>query len=574
MRKCAAFVAAIGASSAFVTLLTTTETQNAIANGDTRTIYLHHAHTNEDIAATYMVDGYYDSKVLQQLNWFLRDWRLDEPTKMDARLFDVIWQTYRESGSRAPILVLSAYRSPQTNAMLRRRSRAVAEHSQHMAGKAMDMRYADVPMSRIREIGMHLQMGGVGYYPGQQFVHLDVGSVRAWPRMSYDQLARLFPDGKTVHLPSNGHPLPGYELARAEVEARGIGSAPTLAQVQSKGFFAMLFGGGEDEDVIAAQTPRARGRGAAPPVRTAALAPRPAPTPGTEDNAAAFFRADSARATGGQTPVAPQTPVVARAQNDLPQGQTFIGPAPTPSSPAVPPPVVRTAPEIASADVKIASAIDLPMPPRRPGDLASIVASLTPLPPVRPIELAALAPPRPAPAAPPSARKDAIAGLIGTFDPSTSGAGPGGLPKVITEGTALQASAATPGVMAYAPDPSPVGRSVIMKRSSTVTLPVRTTRPPAPAKKTDFVAARLDRSNFQSLTSPTQVSRMETPTTLGSTIAALRPASRVDTQALVFSTAGASPAQFEPYRPLPTTVTFAEAQNVGGLGLRADASAN
>ena len=124
----------------FVCLLAMqSETQNAIANGETRTLNLVHAHTQETISATFKVDGQYDAKTLDQLNWFLRDWRLDEPTKMDPRLFDLMWETYRESGSRSPILVQSAYRSPQTNAMLRRRSKAVAENSQHMAGKAMDI---------------------------------------------------------------------------------------------------------------------------------------------------------------------------------------------------------------------------------------------------------------------------------------------------------------------------------------------------------------------------------------------------------------------------------------------------
>ena len=124
------------------------ETEGAKANGDTRTIRLHHAHTHESIEATYLVDGRYDSGVLEKLNWFLRDWRRDEPTRMDPRLFDTIWEVYREAGSNQPIEVMSAYRSPETNAMLRRRSRAVAEHSQHILGKAMGpalRRRADVP---------------------------------------------------------------------------------------------------------------------------------------------------------------------------------------------------------------------------------------------------------------------------------------------------------------------------------------------------------------------------------------------------------------------------------------------
>ena len=150
--------------------------------------------------------------------------------------------------------VVSGYRSPQTNAMLRARSRTVAKFSQHMLGKAMDTTMPGMSMSRIREVGMRMQRGGVGYYPtaGTPFVHLDVGNVRAWPRMSYDQLVRLFPDGKAVHLPSNGQPLARYDEAKAEIEARNNGAVVVAPRKSSGGFFAFLFGGGED----GARTPR------------------------------------------------------------------------------------------------------------------------------------------------------------------------------------------------------------------------------------------------------------------------------------------------------------------------------
>ena len=104
--------------------------------------------------------------------------------------------------------------------MLRRRSSGVARFSQHMLGHAMDFYIPDVPLEQIRAAGLRLQRGGVGFYPtsGSPFVHLDTGSVRHWPRMTHDQLARVFPDGRTVHLPSNGGPMKGYELARADIE--------------------------------------------------------------------------------------------------------------------------------------------------------------------------------------------------------------------------------------------------------------------------------------------------------------------------------------------------------------------
>ena len=220
-------------------------TESAVANGDTRTITLSNQHTNESGSFTFMVNGVYDSGTLDKLNWFCRDWRLNEPTKMDPHLFDIIWEVYRESGSSQPIDVLSGYRSPQTNAMLRRRSRQVAEHSQHMQGKAIDAHFLDVSTGRIRDIAMRAQAGGVGFYPtgNTPWVHIDSGSVRYWPKMSRDALTRLFPDGKTVFIPADGQPMPGYEQARAEIEARG-GNIQVARGGGIGGLFSWLFGGG------------------------------------------------------------------------------------------------------------------------------------------------------------------------------------------------------------------------------------------------------------------------------------------------------------------------------------------
>ena len=223
-------------------------TELAVANGDTRTVILSDQHTNESGSFTFMVNGLYDQAVLDKLNWFCRDWRLNEPTKMDPHLFDIIWEVYRESGSTQPIDVLSGYRSPQTNAMLRRRSRQVAEHSQHMQGKAIDAHFLDVSTARIRDIAMRAQTGGVGFYPtgNTPWVHIDSGAVRYWPKMSRDALTRLFPDGKTVFIPADGQPMPGYEQARAEIEARG-GNVQVASGGGIGGLFSWLFGGGADD---------------------------------------------------------------------------------------------------------------------------------------------------------------------------------------------------------------------------------------------------------------------------------------------------------------------------------------
>jgi uncharacterized protein YcbK (DUF882 family) len=257
-------------------------THTARAGDDTRSLTLFHTHTGERATITFWRDGQYDDEALGQLNWFLRDWRVNEPAKMDPELFNVLWEVYRESGSREPINIISAYRSPPTNAMLRHRSKAVSEHSQHMLGKAMDIRLPDVDTARLRGIAMRMQYGGVGYYQSSRFVHVDTGSVRAWPRMSEEQLVRLFPDGKTVHLPPSGKPLPRYEEAQAEILARkqilasAAGGGDPLT-----GLFKKLFGRGsgpggvqpEPAAIMTASLPSEESSGAAA-IPTAPLPPR------------------------------------------------------------------------------------------------------------------------------------------------------------------------------------------------------------------------------------------------------------------------------------------------------------
>ena len=227
--------------------------QNAVANGDTRTISLHHIHTGEDLTVTFKRNGRYDEEALKKVNHVLRDWRRDEETTMDPHLLDVVWEVYREIDAKVPIQVVCGYRAPATNAMLRKRSRGVAQFSQHMLGRAMDFFIPGVPLETQREAGLRLQRGGVGYYPssGSPFIHLDVGSVRHWPRMTRAQLAKVFPDGRTVHVPTDGHPLPGYALALADIQKRGSSepSETSLAAARDAGVTV---------DVAAATTPRQR----------------------------------------------------------------------------------------------------------------------------------------------------------------------------------------------------------------------------------------------------------------------------------------------------------------------------
>jgi uncharacterized protein YcbK (DUF882 family) len=229
--------------------------QNAVAEGDTRTITMHHLHTNEDITITYKRNGQYDEAALEKLNWFLRDWRKSEQTKMDPHLIDLVWDVQREANTGNPIQVVCGYRSPETNAMLRHRSAStgVARFSQHMLGHAMDFYIPGIQLEKLREIGLRMQRGGVGFYPtsGSPFVHMDTADIRMWPRMSRDELARVFPDGRTVQIPTDGRPMPGYALALAEVRKNGsLPSANSIGAARAAGV------DGVDTLVASAERPR------------------------------------------------------------------------------------------------------------------------------------------------------------------------------------------------------------------------------------------------------------------------------------------------------------------------------
>jgi uncharacterized protein YcbK (DUF882 family) len=272
--------ARIGLASALV-MLGAGSVHDATALNETRTLSFHHTHSDENLTVTFKRDGRYDDDALKQLNHFLRDWRSQDETVMDRHLFDILWEVYRDVDGKQPIQIISSYRSPATNAMLRHRSAnsGVARFSQHMLGHAMDFYIPGVPLEQIRFAGLRLQRGGVGFYPtsGSPFVHLDTGSIRHWPRMTHDQLAKVFPDGRTVHVPTDGTPLKGYELAKADIEKRGDGD--DAATISKTSFLASLFKGkgkakaNDEEEEAAAPAPVEPAKPA--PVVVAAAKPAP-----------------------------------------------------------------------------------------------------------------------------------------------------------------------------------------------------------------------------------------------------------------------------------------------------------
>jgi uncharacterized protein YcbK (DUF882 family) len=289
---------------------------DATAENETRTLSFHHTHSNEDLTVTFKRDGRYDEEALKQINHYLRDWRSQDQTVMDPHLFDIIWEVYRDVDGKQPIQIVSAYRSPATNAMLRHRSAhsGVARFSQHMLGHAMDLYIPGVPLEQIRFAGLRLQRGGVGFYPtsGSPFVHLDTGNIRHWPRMTHDQLVKVFPDGRTVHVPTDGVPLKGYELAKADIEKRGNGD--DAATIGKPSLLAALFKGGkssssdDDDEAVPEEEPTPAA------IAAAAKAAAPASAPRAKSAVPAALQLASADAQIVQVPKAQPAPAADNAE--------------------------------------------------------------------------------------------------------------------------------------------------------------------------------------------------------------------------------------------------------------------
>lgn len=145
-----------------------------------RALAMNNLNTGEILETCYFDGKRYINDELQRLNEFCRDHRRNEVHPMDRRLFDQISQIQKLIGIEAEVIVISGYRSPATNASLRNGSSRVAKKSMHMEGKAIDFRLDGVKLSTVRDAALSLKAGGVGYYPGSNFVHIDTGAVRSW----------------------------------------------------------------------------------------------------------------------------------------------------------------------------------------------------------------------------------------------------------------------------------------------------------------------------------------------------------------------------------------------------------
>jgi uncharacterized protein YcbK (DUF882 family) len=136
--------------------------------------------TGERIDAIYWIEGRYIPEVMREINFFMRDWRDNRTRDIDSRAVDIMAAAHRLLDVSEPYYLLSGYRSPQTNAMLRARSRGVARDSLHMQGAAADLRLRSRSVGQMARAAGALQAGGVGRYSRSDFVHMDCGPVRSW----------------------------------------------------------------------------------------------------------------------------------------------------------------------------------------------------------------------------------------------------------------------------------------------------------------------------------------------------------------------------------------------------------
>ncbi len=147
-----------------------------------RALSFQHTHTGESLAIPYVRDGLYVPEALARIDYVLRDHYDGSVHPIDRDLLDILYAVAVETGTRSPFRVISGYRSPATNEMLRKRGPGVSRNSLHMQGRAIDVRLDDADTASLRDAGLAVARGGVGYYRTADFVHFDTGRVRRWSR--------------------------------------------------------------------------------------------------------------------------------------------------------------------------------------------------------------------------------------------------------------------------------------------------------------------------------------------------------------------------------------------------------
>jgi uncharacterized protein YcbK (DUF882 family) len=167
-----------GAGAAAVTLLPLSAAW--ARSSERRSVSFLHTHTGERLSTVYFQHGQYVPSELERINWLLRDFRTGDVHPIAAGVLDILAELRTLADHDGAYAVICGYRSPQTNAELRRRSSGVAEHSLHLEGRAIDVRLPGFPTERLRDLALGMGRGGVGFYPSPDFVHLDNGRIRHW----------------------------------------------------------------------------------------------------------------------------------------------------------------------------------------------------------------------------------------------------------------------------------------------------------------------------------------------------------------------------------------------------------
>jgi len=167
------------AAAAGTTLVVRPDTSSA-AESSTRILALHSRWSDENFVGPFFERGTYLTDALAEIDHLFRDRHNDSVHRIDVRLLDLLHSFKQRAGYRSSFEIVCGYRSASTNRMLRKKSRRVAKDSRHITGQAVDVRFYGMPLAEAREMALAMKVGGVGYYPRQNFIHLDVGPVRSW----------------------------------------------------------------------------------------------------------------------------------------------------------------------------------------------------------------------------------------------------------------------------------------------------------------------------------------------------------------------------------------------------------
>jgi uncharacterized protein YcbK (DUF882 family) len=170
----------LGAAAALMAPAAFASLPEKLPLSDERRLRFYHLHTGEKLSATYWAGGEYIPTELTAINHLLRDFRTGDIATMDKQLLDLLYVLQQKVDKSGAYHIISAYRSPQTNAALRKHSKGVAKRSLHMQAKAIDIRLPGVELKHLRRAALDLHAGGVGYYPKSNFIHVDTGRPRFW----------------------------------------------------------------------------------------------------------------------------------------------------------------------------------------------------------------------------------------------------------------------------------------------------------------------------------------------------------------------------------------------------------